>query len=131
VVVFRRGDRLIAHRVLRIYHRQSEPIFITKGDHIRRFDPPANADEIVGRVLAVERGGRQMPLNTAAWRVVGWLIAVSTLAWINLYGWGRGLERRLWGPQPIRLAVFMRRSTLAFFALALRVVQAILYRCKE
>lgn len=128
VVVFRRGGRLIAHRVLRIYHRRSERVFITKGDHIRRFDPPVNANEIVGRVLAVERGGRQMALDATAWRVVGWLIAVNTLAWVKLYGWGRGLERRLCGPQPSRLTAFLRRRALAFFSLALSVVQAVLCR---
>lgn len=128
VIVFRRGGRLIAHRVLRIHRRESEPIFITKGDNIRRFDPPVSASEMIGRVVAVERGDRQMALNTAAWRAVGWLIALCTLAWIKLYGWGRGLKRRLWGPRPNRLAVFLRRSALAFFGFAIRVVQAVLCR---
>jgi hypothetical protein len=75
VVVFRRGGRLVAHRVLRIDRRQPEPVFITKGDNIRRLDPPVNGSEIVGRVLMVERGGRQMALDTAARRAAGWLTA--------------------------------------------------------
>ena len=131
VIVFRRGGRLVAHRVLRIYRRRSEPVFITKGDNVRRFDPPVNASEVAGRVLTVERGGWQMALDTAAWRTVGWLIALGTLAWIKLYGWGRGLKRRLWGPRPSRLTVFLRRSALAFFALATRVAQAALWRWKD
>jgi signal peptidase I len=131
VIVFRRGGRLVAHRVLRIYRRQSEPVFITKGDNVRRLDPPVNGSEVVGRVLTVERGGWQMALDTAAWRAVGWLIALSTLAWIKLYGWGRGLKRRLWGPRPSRLAAFLRRSALAFFALATRVAQAVPWRWKD
>jgi signal peptidase I len=131
VIVFRRGGRLVAHRVLRIYRRQSEPVFITKGDNVRRFDPPVNASEVVGRVLTVEREGWQMALDTAAWRAVGWLIALSTLAWIKLYGWGRRLKRRLWGPRPSRLTAFLRRSALAFFALATRVAQAVLWRWKD
>ncbi len=97
VIIFRRKGSLIAHRVLRIYHRQSEPVFITKGDNAAHFDPPLHAGEVIGRVLAIEREGRRMPLDTTAWRIVGWLIAASTLAWTQLYGWGRRLKRRFWG----------------------------------
>jgi signal peptidase I len=130
VVVFRRGDRLIAHRVLCICDGDVGPTFITKGDHAPQFDPPLSADEIVGRVLAVERGSRYMSLDTAAWRVLGWLMAVGTLAWTKLYGWSRDLKQRLLGPQPNRLTAFLRHSALAFFSLILKVVQAVVCRWK-
>ncbi len=131
VVVFRHEGRLIAHRVLCIYDGDARPTFVTKGDNAPQFDSPLSADEIVGRVLAVERGSRYMPLDTAAWRVLGWLMAVSTLAWTKLYGWSRDLKQRLLGPQPNRLTAFLRQSALAFFSLVLKVVQAVVCRWKD
>ena len=131
VVVFRRRGQLIAHRVLCICDGGAGSTFVTKGDHASQFDSPLSADEIVGRVLAVERGNRYMPLDTAAWRMLGWLMAVSTLAWIKLYGWSRDLKQRLLGPQPNRLTAFVRRSALAFSSLVLKVVQAVVCRWKD
>jgi hypothetical protein len=135
VVVFRREGGLIAHRVLRIYDDDDDDAagakFVTKGDNVSHFDPPMSAGEIVGRVLAVRRGDRYMSLDTAAWRMLGWLIAASTLAWTKLYGWSRGLKQRLLGPQPRRLTTFLRRSALALSSLVLEVVQAVLCRWEE
>ena len=131
VVVFRHQGRLIAHRVLRIHSNDAGPTFVTKGDNTTQFDSPLSADEIVGRVLTVKRGDRYMSLDTTVWRIVGWLFAVSMLAWTKLYSWGRALKQRLLGPQPNRLTAFLRRSALAFFSLVLQVVQAVVCRWKE
>jgi signal peptidase I len=131
VVVFRQGGQLIAHRVLRVCRGEARPTFITKGDNSRNFDPPVSAEEIVGRVLAVKRGDHNMSLDTTAWRLLGWLIAIGTLAWAKLYGWCRAIKQRLLGPQPNRLAALMRQGALAFFLLTLRVVQVVLCRWKE
>jgi len=131
VVVFRHEGRLIAHRVLCVYGGDVGPTFVTKGDNVFQFDPPLKAEEIVGRVLSVERGGRHMSLDTAAWRTLGWLIAVGTLAWTKLYGWGQSLKQRLLGPQPNRLTAFLRRSALASFSLALEVAQGVFCRWEE
>jgi signal peptidase I len=131
VIVLRREGRLIAHRVLRIYSGDAGPAFVTKGDNASQFDSPLSADEIVGRVLTVKRGDRYMSLDTTVWRIVGWLFAVCVLAWTKLYSWGRDLKHRLLGPQPNRLTAFLRRSALAFFSLALKIVQAVLGRWKD
>lgn len=131
VVVFRREGQLIAHRALRICSGDAGLTFVTKGDNAFQFDPPLSADEIVGRVLAVERGGRYMSLDTAVWRVLGWLIAVSTLAWTKPYGWSRDLKQRLLGSQPNRLTTFLHQSVLAFSSLTLKAVQAIACRWKD
>jgi len=131
VVVFRHAGGLVAHRVLRLYAGDAGPTFVTKGDNAPQFDPPLNAGEIVGRALAVERDGRRMSLDTAAWRMAGWSIAAGTLGWIMLYGWGRRFKRKLLGPQPNRVTAFLRRQTLACFALALAAVQAVICRWKE
>ncbi|MCF6155444.1 MAG: signal peptidase I [Candidatus Brocadia sp.] len=97
VIVFRRRGTLIAHRVLSILRNDAGPIFVTKGDNVPQFDPPLSNNEIVGRVLAVKRGNRCMPLDTSAWRILGWFIAVSTLSLAQIHGCGRNLKQKLFG----------------------------------
>src|SRR5262245_26025652 len=128
VVVFRRGEALIIHRVLRIRRGPFGPIVVTKGDNRASCDPPLSAQQLVGRVGAVSRGDRQVALDTCRWRTVGWLIAVTTLAWMHLDGWGRACKRRILGSQPNRLTAALRRSLLACSILALTGVQAALWR---
>lgn len=131
IVVFRHGERLITHRVLRRRRQAGEVFYVTKGDNVLHLDPPVRAGEIVGRVLAIKRGGADISLDTAAWRAFGWLVAIGSLAGLELYGWARGLKRRVWGPQPARLAGPLRRRGQALFSLALRAGQAVAGRWKR
>jgi signal peptidase I len=131
VIVFRHKGTLIAHRVLRIEGGDDGPTFVTKGDNAPQLDPPLRADEIVGRVLAIERGGRHTSLDTTTWRILGRLIAAGTLAWTRLYGWSRGLKQGLLGPQPNRVTATLRQSALAFFSLVLTLAQAIACRWRD
>ena len=128
VVVFRREGELVAHRVLRVYGSGAGKRFLTKGDNALRLDPLLSAEEIVGRVLDVRRGDRQMSLDTTAWRGVGRFVAVTTLAWTKLYGWCRHLKQRILGSEPRRLTAILRRGALAFHSLLLKVAQAIFGR---
>jgi signal peptidase I len=131
VIVFRHGGTLIAHRVLRIECGDDGPTFVTKGDNAPQLDPPLSADEIVGRVLAIERGGRHTSLDTTTWRILGRLIAAGTLAWTRAYGWSRSLKQGLLGPQPNRVTATLRQGALAFFSLVLTLAQAIACRWRD
>jgi signal peptidase I len=131
VVLFQQKGTLVAHRVMRIQYSEAGQVFITKGDNGLHFDPSVNADEIVGRVLAVKRGHRVMSLDTPFWRIVGWLVAVVTWPVAGLYAWGRGLKRGFWGAEPSRLTTFLRQSALAIFSFILKVVQGVAGRWEK
>lgn len=94
VVVFRHKGRLVAHRVLRIADGNGGRVLITKGDSVRRSDAPVPAQEIVGRVVAIQRDGRRIRLDTVGWRAVGWLVAMTTMAVATPYRWVRAIKRR-------------------------------------
>ena len=94
VVVFRQKGRLVAHRVLRIANGDAGRILLTKGDSVHRSDAPVSAQEIVGRVVSIQRDGRRIRLDTAGWRAVGWLVAMTTRAAAIPYRWVRALVRR-------------------------------------
>src|SRR5271165_1041992 len=54
MVLYRRDESLIAHRVKRV----SGACLITRGDSLPDNDPPIGASEIVGEVVFLERNGR-------------------------------------------------------------------------
>ena len=95
VVLFRHRNRLVAHRVLRIIEGDGGSILETKGDSLRTLDAPVPEESIVGRVVAIERKGRQIQLDSPRWRVAGWLIAVATLCAAVPVHWGRALLQRV------------------------------------
>lgn len=128
VIVFRRQAELGAHRVLRIYGDTDQPVFVTKGDNNPRFDPSLAGNQVLGRVVAVKRGGRYMSLDTATWRVVGESIALATLAWARFYGFGHSLMRRLVGSKANRIKTYLRPGAMPFFSLILRAFEAIACR---
>jgi hypothetical protein len=128
VIVFRRDGRLIAHRVLRTLENDSGRVFVTKGDNARDLDAPLGTSEIVGRVLAVRRGDRQLSLDTNTWRRIGWCIAVMSLAWTVLYKRARFLKRKWLGRKESRVATGVRRASVGLLSRLLGIPQAIFGR---
>ena len=128
VIVFRLNGLLVAHRVLHIKGGADGPKFVTKGDSTGQVDPHVSDREIVGRVLAIERGGQHISLETFLWRTLGWSIAVGTLAWIKSYRWCQVLKQRFLGTGPNRATTALRQGTLAFFSRLLVLAQAVACR---
>lgn len=124
VIVFLQSDKIVAHRLLRVCNNGSITTFVTKGDNAPQFDPPVSAHQIVGRVLKIKRGSRWVSIDTPAWRMRGWSIAVGMLVWATVYGWARGLKHRLWGERSNYLTRVMGYSgqRLVSFLLQLIIV---------
>jgi signal peptidase I len=95
VVLFRQKGKLVAHRVWKITQDDGGPILVTKGDSLFTFDAPLPKERIVGRVVAVERNGRQFRLDSPGWQAAGWLIAVATLCVAVPVRGGQALLRRM------------------------------------
>ena len=74
VVLCRTGDgRLLAHRVARV-DRQSRPrSILLQGDACPWPDGLVPVDNVLGRVVAVERGARRVRLDAGLSRWLGWL----------------------------------------------------------
>ncbi|MCC7210604.1 MAG: signal peptidase I [Candidatus Brocadia sp.] len=127
VIVFRHEGVLIAHRVLRIGRMDPGYRLVTKGDNVPYFDAPLRDNQVVGRVLAVKRGNRQVPLDTVAWRMAGWLIAIGALSFDKLQVRVRNLRQKYFGLHFRRETSFvyrgvqvlsraMRKSLMLFFS---------------
>lgn len=81
VLVVQRGGEWITHRLIKVDERG----WHTHGDNTRYEDEPASAAEIVGRVIAIERGTQTIDLRQPRWRAI---------------------ERRINRVQRVRLRVF-------------------------
>ena len=97
VVVFTRGMELVAHRVLRQRRREGRRIFITKGDVLNAPDEPVAEESLVGRVVAIERNGRLLRLDTPVLRLLGRTVAWTSPASRWPVGFLRFLRRGLRG----------------------------------
>ena len=98
VILYRRdGGPLVLHRICRIVPEG----YFTVGDNQRQIEGPLRPDQIRGRMSAVIRNGRTVPVESAVYRVLTgiWLLlrplrpTISRCAHALKCFWG-GLRRR-------------------------------------
>jgi hypothetical protein len=119
IILFPRGDILVAHRLVARQPRQGVEMLIAKGDAEPYFDPPVRPGDLLGVVRALRRIGAEpaTSLGRARWRE-------RLLARIS-YRFGRGawVARRAAAILPGPL----QRVALAAIALLARVTAHILF----
>ena len=65
IVLYKSDHRVIAHRIVGVRKREGGPLsFILRGDASESCDEPVRADEILGKVISVERDGRNINLTS-------------------------------------------------------------------
>ena len=64
VLLYREGGAAIAHRVVRVRSGAADrPTFVLRGDAADSCDQPIAVEQVLGRVLAVERAGRAIVVS--------------------------------------------------------------------
>ncbi|MGH7802424.1 MAG: signal peptidase I [Thermodesulfobacteriota bacterium] len=71
IVAFRKDQKIIVHRVIKIEKDDGKTAFLTKGDFNLKPDYPFHEDLLIGKVIAIKREGRQINLDTTFWSVIG------------------------------------------------------------
>jgi hypothetical protein len=68
IILYRSGESVVAHRVMRIERGKSDTLrFILREDTWGTLDQPVAAEQILGKVVSVERAGRNSnPYGTRA-----------------------------------------------------------------
>ena len=68
IILYRSDDSVIAHRVARIERGENDGRrFILRADTWGEYDEPVHADQVMGKVVSTERGGRSInPYCTGA-----------------------------------------------------------------
>jgi signal peptidase I len=63
IVLYRTTRGLIAHRVIAIRKKGASRLFTLRGDAARTSCEMVEAEQVMGRVIRVERGGREIDLR--------------------------------------------------------------------
>jgi signal peptidase I len=82
IVIYQAGSIFIAHRVIRRRERDGQVYLAVKGDAQLVAEEIA-AEQVVARVVAVERGDRRIDLNTPRRRLANRLIA-GYASWVDI-----------------------------------------------
>lgn len=122
VWAFRRGDGLIAHRVLRVFPEEAGSMsYLARGDHATAPDPIFGKEEVVGRVVAIRRGERQMRLDSPGWQAAERVIRLAAL--------GRSKSERTRGE--VRFWRLTNRLESSGFSLLLSALRAVFGRWED
>jgi hypothetical protein len=60
IILYAREGRMFVHRVVGRAGAPDDPLLITRGDLLRQSDPPVSSTELLGKVISIERGSRQL-----------------------------------------------------------------------
>ncbi len=78
VILYRSGGGLTAHRVIGKRKSEGKSFFITKGDNLEYKDPLVDHLELLGRVVKVESGQKEIELDSFLRRLSNYIIAVTS-----------------------------------------------------
>ena len=86
IVVFRRRDELVTHRVLWIDELSTGERYLhTKGDHVLSMDAPISEAELVGRVIGIRRGSQSRNIESLTGRAISKMMATLMRLQTGLY----------------------------------------------
>lgn len=85
IVIFRRKDAWVCHRVLRRRRDGAETVFRTKGDPMASFDDPVPYPDVLGKVVRIKWPEGDFSTETPAGRLVNRTAGLLSLAAGALY----------------------------------------------
>jgi hypothetical protein len=111
----RRGDLLLVEQggdflVHRLVAADAHGVR-TKGDNASHADLPLAPQAVLGRVAAVEKGGRRIELDRGRWPAVNRLLGLLGWGEVQIFTAGRAVKQRLFSTQSGRWA--LRLASLA------------------
>jgi len=91
IVIVKRSQDVVAHRVIGSRERG----WVTKGDGAYQTDPFAESEDILGRVIGLERDGAAVDLTTKRRRMIHrWVARISSLEG-RIFQWGVAFKRAI------------------------------------
>ncbi len=85
VIVFKRADGLVAHRVVSVRGRGVDILYRTKGDNLRFFDAPVPQSSVLGLVTCIRKNDKYINLQKPHFRLLNLVLAAISYASGILY----------------------------------------------
>ncbi len=88
IILYRYPGSIVAHRVVRIEKRDSgAPRFILRGDALGAPDEAVEVDQVLGKIVSVERGGHSIDLYSRKVKIIRMLrlCASHIKRWARIY----------------------------------------------
>lgn len=82
VIFYRTGSRPVAHRVIRKVSENGKAFLVTKGDSSPSSDQPVYPEDLLGKIVAVERNGLDLRLDSRLARLIN-------LLWVRISPFSR------------------------------------------
>jgi hypothetical protein len=80
ILVFKKDENLLAHRLVYIEKTTAGELLYTKGDRSRYIDPPLFPDQIQGKVLEARGSNGHLNFTSRFWLLSSYLLAVLSHA---------------------------------------------------
>lgn len=61
IILFRKDEKIVCHRVRKIMNREGKFFYVTGGDSLFREDGHVSAEDIIGKVLYIKRSSMSIP----------------------------------------------------------------------
>jgi signal peptidase I len=61
IIVFKRNDQMVCHRMVRVFEKDGMNYYQTRGDSFFNLDEPVTLDQILGKVIWIERENMSLP----------------------------------------------------------------------
>jgi hypothetical protein len=88
VVIYQAGNVFVAHRVIRKRERDGDVYFTVKGDAHLEAEGKIAAEELVAKVVALQKKDKRIDMDRPRWRLANRLIALWS-AWVDSLCRGR------------------------------------------
>lgn len=75
IIVYGRGRRIVAHRLVKGYQENGRVVLVTKGDSSSSLDPSIYAEDVLGKVVSVERKGCRIRLDKGIGSLIDFICA--------------------------------------------------------
>ena len=93
IIVFRMGQRMVAHRLIKKYKQKGKIVLLTKGDSLTYYDHPVFPKDLLGRVVSIERENRRINQDNARWRLLNRSLAKVSPFSLSIYPVLRNAKR--------------------------------------
>lgn len=61
IILFRKDENIVCHRIMKIINIGEQVFYITRGDSLFYEDRPVSSEDIIGKVMVIERSKMTMP----------------------------------------------------------------------